>query len=289
MADNAARTNTEQFSAWNGETGRHYVVQHERHRRMHASLSARLLAAAGPRPGQRVVDIGCGCGDEAIAAARLVTDGGAGGHVLGVDLSEPMLAVARAQARDGRVRGVGFLGADAQAHAFDPASFDVAFSGFGLMFFADPAAAFRNVAAALRPGARLAFLCWQDAELVEYIRLPFGVIAAHTEPPPLRPADAPGPFSLHDPRRIRALLGGAGFHGIRIEGITGRMAVGSDVEDAIAYYKDHPTGRQRLAGLPPATIAAIEADLRRVLGRRTGPGGVWLGYAAWLVTAVAGR
>lgn len=201
MAGDAAGPNTEQLSAWNGETGRHYVAQHERHRRMHAPLAARLLAAADPRPGQHVLDIGCGCGDEAIAAARAVTEGGAGGHVLGVDLSEPMLAVARGQARDGGVRGVGFLGADAQVHAFDPAAFDAALSSFGMMFFADPGAAFRNVATALRPGARLAFLCWQDAELVEYIRLPFGVIAAHTEPPPLRRADAPGPFSLRDPRR----------------------------------------------------------------------------------------
>ncbi|HEY3685159.1 MAG TPA: class I SAM-dependent methyltransferase [Streptosporangiaceae bacterium] len=280
--------NNEQLSAWNGETGRHYVAQHERHRRMHAPLAARLLAAADPRPGQRVLDIGCGCGDATIAAARRVTDGAAGGHALGVDPSEPMLAVARAQARDARVRGAGFLRADAQVHPFDPAAFDAAFSCLGVMFFADPGAAFRNVAAALRPGARLAFLCWQNAELVEYIRLPFGVIAAHTEPPPLRRADAPGPFSLDDPRRIRTLLGGAGFGGIRIEGVTGRMAVGSDVEDAIAYYKDHPTGRQRLAGLPSATIAAIDADLRHALGRRAGPGGVWLGYAAWLVTAEAG-
>ena len=287
MADGGALPNTAQLSAWNGELGRHYIAQHERHRRMHRSLTARLLTAADLRRGQRVVDIGCGCGDETIAAGRVVADGGAGGHVLGVDLSEPMLAVARAQAvRDG-IHGVGFLGADAQVHAFGPASFDAAISGFGVMFFDDPGAAFRNVAAAMRPGARLAFLCWQEAELVEYIRLPFGVIAAHTAPPPLRRAGAPGPYSLHDPRRIRALLAGAGFHAIGVEGVTGRMLVGRDVEDAIAYYKDHPTGRQRLAGLPPATIAEIEADLRRVLSGRAGSGGVWLGYAAWLVTAEA--
>src|SRR5262249_6517301 len=149
---------------------------------------------------ERVLDVGCGTGQTSIELARRA---GPGGAVTGIDISAPMLARARARAADAGARTVTFLDADAQTHRFDPASLDVCFSRFGIMFFAAPDAAFANLRSALRPAGRLAFVCWQSMRDNPWMLVPLMAAAAHiTLPPPPAP-DAPGPFSFADADRVR--------------------------------------------------------------------------------------
>ncbi len=273
--------NTAQEQAWNGDDGLLFAAEHERHERMDRGLTGRLLEAAAISAGDSVLDVGCGCGQTTRAAARAA----APGHVLGADLSAPMLAVARRLAVREGVRNARFERADAQTRAFPAASFDVALSQFGVMFFDDPQAAFTNIAAALRPGGRLAFTCWQEAARQEFLVVPFGAVAAHAALPELPGGSEPGPFSLADPHTIRRLLAGAGFSGIGVEGLEEPLQVGHDIEDVIGYYRSLSVARQMLTDAGQlATGAAIEA-LRSALRPYQGRDAVTLRSAAWLVTA----
>jgi SAM-dependent methyltransferase len=273
--------NTAQSEAWNGDEGQYFVAQRARHERMGQQHTARLLATAAIGPAEVVLDVGCGCGETTIGAARAARSG----RALGVDLSAVMLAEARRLAGREGVRNARFEQADAQVHAFPAAGFDVAISGFGVMFFADPHAAFANIAAALRPGGRLAFLCWQEMTANEWLTVPFAAVAAHVTLPELPAADEPGPFSLADPRRIRAMLAGAGFGRIGIEPVDGDRWMGADVDDVIGYYTGMPFARQLIAASDEHTKEAVLSAMRQALRPRQRAEGVVLGSAAWLVTA----
>src|SRR5689334_8579890 len=155
-----------------------------------APLGRRALAALAPRPGESVLDIGCGGGDTALDLARAVAPDGT---VVGIDLSAAVLAFAQRAARGNeRIR---FVQADAQVFPFEPASFDATFSRFGVMFFADPTAAFINIRRSLRPNGRLAFVCWENQLDI----LPLRAASAHLPPQPAHDPNAPGPFAFADP------------------------------------------------------------------------------------------
>src|SRR6185437_3929428 len=148
--------NTDQAEHWNAGDGvAHWVRNQDRYDRMNAPFAAMILDAAGLRPGPDVLDVGCGCGGTTLAAARLV----APGQAVGLDLSGPMLARARADAEAAGLGNLLFLQGDAQVHELDAARFDVVLSRFGVMFFTDPVAAFANLRSATRPGGRLVFAC----------------------------------------------------------------------------------------------------------------------------------
>ena len=276
--------NAKQAEAWNGDNGRHFVAENARHQRMMEPHTARLLAAAAIGPGERVLDIGCGCGETTIRAARSVPEGDA----VGVDLSAVMLAEARRLAGQERLGNLRFEQADAQTHPFPPGSFDVALSRFGVMFFSDPPAAFANIAAAIRPGGRLAFVCWQAPSDIEYFTLPARVVAQYVSAPAPPGPGEPGPFSLASPERIRTLLTGAGFGAVRVEDGTVRTWIGRDADDVIGYYRSGPMGRSALAGASEDTAAQITRALREALEPHQDDNGVHLGAAAWVVTATRG-
>ncbi len=164
----------EQAEDWNGASGRHFIEQRERHERMRGRLTTRLLAAPQTRDGENVLDIGCGCGDTTILAARAARSG----HALGADLSRDQVAEARRLAASAGVANATFEVADAQVHPFQAGIFDVALSTFGVMFFDDPAAAFGNLRKALRRGSRLAFLCWRTRDENPFFTFGFAEAAA---------------------------------------------------------------------------------------------------------------
>jgi SAM-dependent methyltransferase len=273
--------NAAQAQAWNGADGRHFVAENARHQRMLAPHTARLLQAAGIGPADSVLDIGCGCGDTTIRAARAA----ARGRALGVDLSAVMLAEARRLAASEGIGNVGFEQADAQTRSFPAAGFDVALSRFGVMFFDDPPAAFASIGAALRPGGRLAFTCWQEPGRIEYLTVPFAAVASHVMLPALPGPGEPGPFSLADPQQTRVLLEGAGFRGVSVEGLTVPAWIGRDVDDAIGYYRSTPFAQPLLAAADASAAELITQALRDALGPYQDDRGVTLGSAAWLVTA----
>ena len=176
-----------------------------------APLGRHALAALAPRPGESVLDIGCGGGETALDLARAVAPDGT---VVGIDISAAALAFARRAAK-GRER-VRFVQADAQVFPLEPASFDTTFSRFGVMFFADPTEAFLNIRRSLRPKGRLAFVCWRALEENPLDILPLRAASAHLPPQPAPDPDAPGPFAFANAGRVCGILERAGFAEIEI-------------------------------------------------------------------------
>lgn len=264
---------------WDDEDSGSFLAERERHQRMRRRLTDRLMSAARIEVGDSVLDVGCGFGETALLAARAA----AGGQVLGVDLSPAMLGEARARAEQQGIGNVRFEQADAQSRVF--ARCDVVISSFGTMFFADPQAAFDNIAAALRPGGRLAFVCWRDRDESEFFAVPIAAIAAHAAPPERLDPASPGPFSLADPGKIRALLAAAGFADIDVTAADEPFRVGSDPEDVLGFYRTMPVTRSAFDEADADTAAAISGTLREELAARQDSDGVALGAATWLVTA----
>ena len=273
--------NAEQAEDWNGASGQHFIEQRERHERMRGGLTTRLLAAAGTQDGENVLDIGCGCGDTTIVAARATPSG----RALGADLSRAQVAEAHRLAAAAGVTNASFEVVDAQVHRFQPGIFDVVLSNFGVMFFDDAAAAFANLRKALRRGGRLAFLCWRTRDENPFFTIGFAEAAVV-----LGLRKTPGPnaaFSLADPDRVGALLSGAGFGGIEFAKADEPMLIGCDEDDVLEYERTSPSTSEVLAGLSPAQAAELARQVRGRLVAYMSPGGVTMPSAAWLVTAQA--
>jgi SAM-dependent methyltransferase len=278
--DSVDLVNREQAEHWNSAQTRHWVDQDEHHDRMLRPFTVRLLDAAAVEPGERALDIGCGCGH----TTRAVAAAAAPGQVLGVDLSAPMLDRAR-QLAEASGLDVDFVQADAQTHPFPAGAFDVAISRFGVMFFDDPVAAFANVRAGLAGGGRCLFVCWQPLADNPWVRVTVEAMRRHVEAP--EPADphAPGPFSLADPGRLRSILGEAGFGDVQVEPLHETLWLGDDTEQALDFLLHTGLARSFLDPAPPdAAARAVEAT-RAALDRHHGDGGVRVGSAAWLVRA----
>lgn len=281
IARHAATANVTQAQRWNGETGRRWISQRDRHAAVRERLTPRLLEGAAIVPGDRVLDVGCGCGEPTVAAARAA---GPGGHVLGLDLSAPMLTVARRFAAGSGVANVDFREGDAQTYPLPPAGFDVVISSFGVMFFDDSCAAFGNLRRALRPGGRLAFLSWQDGLRNEVFAIPLRVLRRHGAAVDA----ATGDDLFADPDRITALLTEAGFADVHVAAVREPARLGSDVADVMSYVRETTRVRDLLARLPDArTVDRVLAATAEQFAARERPDGVWVTAAAWLVTARA--
>ncbi len=237
-----------------------------------------LRAAYGISPGDEVLDIGCGTGLTTREAARAATPAG----VVGVDVSERMLERARRLTAAERLDNVRYELGDAQVHRFDPARFDVAISRFGTMFFSDPAAAFANIAAALRPGARLVLLVWQPHDHNEWARAIDAALRDAAQPP--RPgAD---PFSLGDAETTAGILEGAGFDGPRFDDVREPVFYGDDVDAALELVRGFQDTRAALATLRDGDAARTVERLREMLAaHHSDERGVALDSRSWLITA----
>jgi len=267
-----------QIDYWNaaaGETWARFQVQLDRQL---APLGAEAMRRLAPVEGEQVIDIGCGCGETSLALAERV---GASGRIVGVDVSRPMLEVARRRPAPGL--NVSFEEIDAQKGDLGCGGFDAAFSRFGVMFFEDPPAAFANLRAALRPGGRLAFVCWRPLAENPWMGVPLAAAAPFL--PASAPPDptAPGPFAFADPARVRAILDDAGWSEISIEPFDTTVG-GSGLDEAVALaLRLGPLGAalreapQTLDQVRPAVRAALEAYLT--------PQGVMFPAAVWIVMA----
>jgi SAM-dependent methyltransferase len=272
--------NAEMAGAWNGAEGEDWAARADRFDAASAGFDPALLEAAGIGAADRVLDVGCGAGISTRAAARATSDG----HVTGIDLSGPLLAEARRRSAAAGLTNTTFVQGDAQVHPFEPAAFDVAVSRFGAMFFGDPVAAFGNVARALRPGGRLAALSWQPLARNEWLLVLRRTLAAG-RPLPEPPGDAPGPFGLSDPDRVRRVLAAAGFESVHVAEVPGRVRLGADAEDAFDFVSGLGLTRGLLGGLDDGVRRAALDELRAALAQHATPDGVLFGAAAWLTTA----
>ncbi|GAA3257790.1 class I SAM-dependent methyltransferase [Nonomuraea helvata] len=267
--------NTHQAEAWNGYEGKHWADHHDRYDAVNSGFNDYLLQSV--RAGDRVLDVGCGNGQVSRLAARRA------GHVTGVDLSAPMLGRARAAAADEGVANIDFEQGDAQVHPFPADSYDLAISRFGIMFFADPVAAFANIARALRPGGRVAFLSLRgmaDNDLGPV----FAAMACHLPKPEPVP-DGDGPTSLSDPIRIHEVFTAAGFTGVTATPVEALQVWGRDAQDAADFLAawgpvrflldrvDATAASRARAALVDALLPYGQADAVRLRG------------AAYLITA----
>jgi SAM-dependent methyltransferase len=270
-------SNAEQAKAWDGDEGAYWATHPDRFDRSLAAYDGRFLDTAEIRVADRVLDIGCGTGQNTRDAARRAN----AGEAVGVDLSSRMIQLARGRAEAEGVANVSFERADAQIHPFAAGSFDVALSRTGAMFFGDPVAAFSNIAGALRLGGRLALLTWQPPPGNEWIR-EFSTAMAAGRDMPTPPPDAPGPFSLSDPDRVRGILTAAGFDHIRCEAISEGMWFGSTADDAYEFVLG--LLGWMLQGLDDAGRAQALEALRSTMAAHETADGVVFSSAAWLIT-----
>ena len=270
--------NREQLRAWNGNEGAYWAVHADHFERSIARYTPAFLDAAGIRPGERVLDVGCGAGGTTRAAARRAQ----GGEAVGLDLSAAMLEVGRRAAEAEGLTTVRLVQGDAQVYPFESGSFDVAISRTGAMFFGDPVEAFGNIARALVPGGRLVLLVWQSLAENEWFREIVGAFSAG-RPMPTPPPDAPGPFALADPDRIRSILDRAGFADVDIRPLSEPEWFGRDPDDTVAFVSG--LLGWLLDGLDDEARAGALRALHRSAEAHLTDAGVEYASAAWLVTA----
>ncbi len=245
-----------------------------------APLGRRALAGLAPQPGERILDIGCGGGETALDLVRAVAPNGT---VVGIDLSAAVLTFAQSAAEG--CQRLQFVQADAQVYPFEPASFDAAFSRFGVMFFADPTVAFINIRRSLKLGGRLAFVCWRALKENPLDILPLRAASAYLPPQPPHDPDAFGPFAFADPDRVRRILENAGFGEIEITAHDEQ--VGSGDLDAMLAVCSRVGALGKILRENPELRAATLPAVRSALAAHDGPDGVRLNAATWVVTARA--
>jgi SAM-dependent methyltransferase len=276
-----ASGNTQQIQEWNGAVGAHWVAEQQTMDALIRPFGEAAIAAAAVRPGERILDVGCGCGDSSLALASAVAPAG---EVLGVDVSAPMLDLARQ--RGAALSNLSFMEADA-SKAVLPGPFDVLYSRFGVMFFDDPAAAFNHLRQAIKPGGRVAFACWQPARETPWASIPaLAAREAVSLPAPQADPHAPGPFAFADPGRVKGILEAAGFSGFRADSFEAKVRIGASARAAAeAAARIGPVSRVFRETGPekhPAMLAAIETAL---VPHAASDGSVALPGRVWIVTA----
>ena len=276
--------NADQIAYWNGPGGQRWTDRQQSQDIMLAPVSDILIERAKAEGGERIVDIGCGCGATSFALAQRV---GPGGHVLGIDISAPMLAQARKVQPAGLP--VDFVLADATVYPFEPASFDLLFSRFGVMFFADPALSFANMRRAMRPSGRVSFACWREPRENPWMMTPLQAVYQHVpKMPPVGPED-PGPFAFASEARVGRILSEAGFSGIQMEpqGLMLDIAIGRGLEAAVESALEIGPASRALEGQPPDLRAAAKNSIREALAPLAKGQAVPLPGSIWIVTASA--
>ena len=276
--------NADQIAYWNGPGGQRWTDRQQAQDIMLAPVSAVLIDRARASAGERIVDVGCGCGATSVALAQRV---GPAGHVLGIDISAPMLARARQNAP--AEMPVEFVLADATVYPFDQASFDLLVSRFGVMFFAQPALSFANLRKALRPSGRLAFACWREPRDNPWLMMPLQAVYKHVPKLPQLGPEDPGPFAFASEARVIRILSEAGFAGIEMErcDLSLDVAIGRGLDAAVETALEIGPASRALQDQPPDICAAATHSIREALAPFAKGQAVPLAGSIWIVTARA--
>jgi len=278
-----AGDNSEQIAEWNGALGQRWIAMRQEIDRIVVPFGDAALRAAAPQPGERVIDIGCGCGDTSIEIARMV---GATGSVLGIDVSQPMLEVARSRGALANGAHLAFRNGDV-SEAELPANIDLLFSRFGVMFFSQPSPTFSHLRQSLRADGRCVFVCWRTPRDNAWAMTPLSAArkAMGITPAPADP-DAPGPFAFADEERLRTILSDAGFGAIDVQrfdaaislGATPRAGAESVVQIGPVSRLVREVGAEHL----PIILDAVE---RALVPLAAPDGHVSLNGSTWIVSA----
>lgn len=275
--------NDEQKAYWNGPTAQRWISQQERLDRALTPFGSALVDEAEVRPGDRVLDVGCGCGDTSLAVARLIQPGGT---VVGVDLSAPMLARARERSTSLNLDNARFVEADAAAFKAEQ-PFDRIVSRFGVMFFEDPRAAFTHVRGLLRSGGRLTFVCWREYDENPWSKLPMDVVQSYLPEATIPGMDgSPGPFAFADRQRVTAILRESGFEDVVLEPFDAEVCLSpNDLEDAVEFAVAAGPAARALVDVSPEVHEGVRIELRQQLSQHRREDGFWLGGATWIASA----
>ena len=281
-------SNREQLEYWNGEAGERWAQKDDMMSRLLQPVAEALLDHASVSSCRSAIDVGCGGGSQSLLLAQRL---GAGAQVLGVDISAPLLEVARKRkpAGVGDFAALDFLQADASSHAFKPDAFDLLFSRFGVMFFDDPEAAFSNMRSAMREGGRLAFCCWKSLEKNPWVYLSLQAALRHVPAPESQDPHAPGPFAFADPARLESILSAAGFNNIDIahHKLTLRWGEAATLQGNVReLLQVGPVGRL-LADQDEPVRARVRDAVAEVLEPYYNGETLNLEGATWFVTAAA--
>ena len=276
--------NADQIAYWNGPGGQRWADRQQAQDILLAPVADILIDRAETKAGESVVDVGCGSGAISIALAQKV---GPSGHVLGIDISGPMLARARQIAPADLP--IDFALADATVYPFEPKSFDLLASRFGVMFFAEPARSFANMRKALRPSGRLAFACWREPRENPFFMAPLQAVYKHVPKLPQQGPEDPGPFSFSSEARVQRILSEAGFTGIAMEpcNLSLDIAVGRGLDAAVESALEIGPSARALAEQPPDLVAAAARSIREALAPFARGQTVPLPASIWIVTASA--
>jgi SAM-dependent methyltransferase len=275
--------NDAQRRYWNEVAGPRWVAgQGFRERRNQESLALLLdrLRLAG---GEHLLEIGCGTAAVTLPLARAV---GERGRVVAVDISEPMLEVARQRVAESGLCHVTLLLGDAQLFAFERAAFDIATSRMGVMFFAEPVTAFRNIRGALKPGGRLVFACWAPLAENRHWLISYEIAVRLLGPPAISPEHEVGPLAFGNPDYVRGILAGAGFADISIERAHPTIIGGSAEEEARQALMMGPTARLIETKKPSEAVRQKIADeVAAAFAALASAGPIRLPATVFLVTA----
>ena len=261
MAD-PEQINADQLAFWNGPGGHTWVVRQEHTDITLAPVTEALLAFAAPQTGERVLDVGCGCGATTLEFARAV---GPAGRVAALDISGPMLAEGQARARNAGIANIAWRQADPAMAALD--AYDLLTSAFGVMFFGDPVGAFANTRCAASPGARMAFVCWRALAENPWMEVPMNAVSRHLPPRPKAVPNAPGMFAFADPERVSEVLTAAGWAAPRLEKLDLDLdiAAGRGLEEAVDQSTKIGAVNSWLRNQPTDVVSAAIASVRAAL------------------------
>ena len=279
-----ADVNADQVDYWSGQTGEQWAEGQDKLDAMLAPFGKAAMEVLDLKPGDHVVDVGCGCGDTSFELASRV---GPMGSVLGVDVSAPMLQRAGERLADGAFAHLRFALADASAFGFEPEGTDVVFSRFGVMFFRNPVDAFANLKAAMRPDGRVGFVCWRSLDQNTWVSLPREAALKHLPAPePVNP-DEPGPFAFADAEKVTDILREAGFHGIVLERFDTKVRHHGSLDEVTEFVATMGPVSRLLDDVEGDVRERAVDEVRDALASHHDGHVLALGAAAWIVTAKA--
>jgi SAM-dependent methyltransferase len=282
MAD-PEQINADMLAFWNGQGGHTWVARQAHTDTTLTQVTEALLAFAAPRSGERVLDVGCGCGATTLEFARAV---GPSGRVAALDISGPMLAEGEARAKAAGIAHVEWRRVDPATAALD--EYDLLTSAFGTMFFGDPVGAFAHMRRAANAGARMAIVCWRSLAENPWMEVPMNAVARHLPPRPKPAPHAPGMFAFADPERVSQVLTAAGWAPARLEKLDLDLdiAAGRGLEEAVIQSTEIGAVNSWLRNQPAEVVSAAIASLRKALVPHLVGASVRLPGAMWLVSSV---
>ena len=277
-----AQPNTQQAALWNDGSGKAWVDLQPVLDEVLAPFERLLVDAGYPGEGGSVLDVGCGAGATTLAMARRIGDSG---RCVGLDISEPLVALATARAQAEGTANAEFVAADAQTYAFEAGRFDAIVSRFGVMFFDDPVAAFANIRRAARPGGRLAFVAWRSPAENDFMTAAARAAAPFLPPAPPPDPNAPGQFAFADGVRVKRILEASGWSSIEVEkaDVPCRISEG----DLMTYVTRLGPVGAALREVDHATAEKIMAVLPSAFAGFRKNGAIHFNAACWLVKALA--